>query len=126
MDKSVEKRKFRRFEIPGGKAKHRKIVKPAIIKHFSKSYPVLNLCVGGIAVLCSKEFRSGERVIIQLRAPNENPVNLQSKVRWQDQIALSNDVIVGFEFLEFGNNKGLNSPDALNLLRRLYARYRKE
>jgi hypothetical protein len=123
MERFNERRKFRRFEIPGGKARYKKIVQPGLIKHFSKSYLVMNLGVGGLSMLCGQGFRNGETVILQLTAPGEKPMNLRSIVIWQNPIALSNDMIVGFEFVEFGSYKDLNSPEALNVLRRLYARY---
>lgn len=126
MERFDERRKFRRFEMPGGEAKYKKIVQPGLIKHFSRPCPVLNLGVGGLSMLCGKGFRNGETVILQLTAPGEKPLNLRSIVRWQNPVALSNDMIVGFEFMEFGNSKGLNSPDALNVLRRLYAKYSKD
>ena len=122
----IEKRKFRRFEVPDGKAKYKRIILSSIIKHFSDSCPVLNMGVGGTAFLSSEEFRNGEEIIIKLTAPNEKSVNLRSKVRWLGPITLSSDVIVGLEFMEFGSSKDLNPPEALNLLRRLYARYRRD
>ena len=123
MTEFFEKRKFRRFEITGGEAKHKRTVLPALIRHFSKPHPVLNLSVGGLALLCGEDFRNGERVIIRLVAPDESPLNLHSRVRWQRPVALSSDVIVGFEFMPFDNNEDLNSPAKLKVLRRLYARY---
>ncbi|MDB9823472.1 PilZ domain-containing protein [Deltaproteobacteria bacterium] len=126
MTEFVEKRKFRRFEMPGGEVRHKRIMSPVLLQHFSKPYPVLNMGVGGLAVVCKEGFRNGEALIIQLTAPNENPLNLRSTVRWQGPIALSTDIIAGLEFTEFGNNRDLNSPETLGVLRRLYARYIKE
>ena len=119
-----EKRKFRRFEIPGGEAKYNeRIMLPHIHKTFSKSYPVLNICIGGLALLCEERFNQDEKLIIQLSVPKEDVLDLRLTVKWQEPVALSTEVIVGFEFMEFSNSKGWNSPDTLNVLRRLYARY---
>ena len=126
MERFDERRKFRRFEISGGEAQYKKISSTRLIKHFSKSYPVLNLGVGGLAALSGEILRNGEAVIIQLTSPGEKPLNLRSKVIWQNPIALSNDMVMGFEFIEFGNKEDFNSPDALNVLRRLYAKYIKD
>jgi hypothetical protein len=112
MPQFVERRRYRRFEIPGGVVRYKRI-----------TAPVLNAGIGGLALLCKEEFHQGEKLIIQLAAPNEDPLNLLSTVMWQDSIALSSDVIVGLEFMEFGDNKDLNPPEALGVLRRLYARY---
>jgi hypothetical protein len=123
MSQFVERRRYRRFEIPGGVVRYKKITAPVLIQHFSKSHPVLNAGIGGLAFLCEEEFHQGEKLIIQLAAPNEDPLNLRSILRWQDSIALSSDVIVGLEFMEFGDNKDSNPPETLRVLRRLYARY---
>ncbi len=123
MSQFVERRRYRRFEIPGGVVRYKRITAPVLIQHFSKPHPVLNVGIGGLAFLCEEEFHQGEKLIIQLAAPNEDPLNLRSILRWQDSIALSSDVIVGLEFMEFGDNKDLNPPETLRVLRRLYARY---
>jgi len=123
MSQFVERRKYRRFEIPGGELRYKRITAPVLIQHFSKSHPVLNVGVDGLAFVCEEEFNQGEKLIIQLIAPDEDPLNLRSILRWQDSIALSSDVIVGLEFVEFGDDKDLNPPETLRVLRRLYARY---
>ena len=126
MERSNERRKFRRFEIPNAEVQVKKKSRSGLIKHFSKTYPLLNLGVGGLAIPCGVTLRNGEAVILQLIVPGEKPLHLHSKVIWQNPIALSNDMVVGFGFLDFGHNKDQNSPDALNVLRRLYAKYIKD
>jgi hypothetical protein len=122
-----ERRKYRRFEISGGSVKYKRIKTPILVQHFSKPHPVLNACVGGLALLLSdEEFQHGEKLVIQLTVPDEDPLYLHSMLRWQDPVALSNDVIVGLEFMEFGDNKDCNPPETLAVLRRLYSRYVKE
>jgi len=126
MSPFVERRRYRRFEIPGGEVRYKRITGPAILHHFSRPYPILNMGIDGLALVCKEDFYQGDEIIIQLIAPNEKPINLRSTVRWQEPIALSTDVIVGIEFMEFGNNKNMNPPEMLAVLRRLYARYIKE
>lgn len=123
MSQNGERRKFRRFEIPGGKIRYKINTGALMLKKFSKEYPLLNVSMGGIQILCDREFRSNEEVDIQIHAPKEKSIKLHSKVIWQNPVALSNDIIVGFEFIPFGEGKDMNPPEAMNVLRRLYARY---
>jgi len=112
MDDHGERRRYRRFEIPGGKVKIKKT-----------SFPVLNVGVDGINILCNKELSTGEVVQLELIIPKEKPLRLRSKVIWTNPVALSRDIIIGLEFLPFDENKDHNSSEAKNMLRRLYARY---
>ncbi|HJX35024.1 MAG TPA: hypothetical protein VJ373_07605 [Desulfatiglandales bacterium] len=123
MPEFIEKRRYRRFEIPAGSVRYKRIIAPILVQHFSKPRPVLNAGIGGLAFLSDEEFHQGERLVIQLAAPNENPLYLHSNLKWQDPIALSSDIIAGLEFMEFGDNKDFNLPETLGVLRRLYARY---
>jgi len=121
-----ERRRYRRFEIPGGGVKYKGITTPILVQHFSKPHPVLNAGIGGLAFLSDEELHQGEILLIQLIAPYEDPLYLHSTVKWQGPVALSSDVIAGLEFMEFGDNKDCNPPEALGVLRRLYAKYVKE
>jgi hypothetical protein len=121
-----ERRRYRRFEIPGGSVTYKRITALIIVQHFSRPYPVLNAGIGGLAFLSDEEFYQGERLLIQLIGPYEDPLYLHSTLKWQGPVALSSDVIAGLEFMEFGDNKDCNPPEALGVLRRLYAKYVKE
>lgn len=123
MAQYVEKRQFRRFEIPGGEGQYKRISLASSLRHFSKSYPIMNASVSGIALLCEEEFRQGEEVFIRLIAPREDPIILRSICRWRKRIALDIDQVIGFEFIPFSSNKDANPPELLDVLRRLYARY---
>ncbi len=123
MAKLVERRKYRRFEIPGGKAKIVKLAGFSFLKPFSRPYPILNASMGGVNILCTKEFCTGEELLLELHAPGEKAVRVRSKVIWINTVPISNDNIIGFEFFPFGDDKNLNSPEAMGILRRLYARY---
>ena len=123
MNQNGERRKFRRFEIPGGKIRYRKNSGASKLKKFSREYQLLNMSLGGLQILCDSEFRYGEEIVLQIQVPKEREIKLYSKVVWQKPVALSNDIVVGFEFNTFGQGKGLNPPEIMNVLRRLYARY---
>lgn len=123
MSAFIERRKYRRFEIPEGDVRHKRTALPTFFKHFSKPYPVLNAGIGGLAILCEDDFNVGEDVILKLSAPDETPLNLFATAIWQGPVAISSDMIIGFEFMPVSHEKGNNSPDTLNILRRLYARY---
>ena len=87
MAQNAEKRRCRRFEIPGGEVKYKKIGLLILMKGFSKAYPVLSVSKGGLAFLCEEKLRRDEKLAVQLLAPNEIPLNLRSRVRWQGQWA---------------------------------------
>jgi Tfp pilus assembly protein PilZ len=122
MKQNSEKRKYRRFEIPDGRIRY-KNTGASMFKKFSKDYPLLNVSLGGAQILCDREFRNGEEVVLQIHAPKEKAVKLISKVVWQNPVALTNDKVVAFEFIPFGEGEYMNSPETMNVLRRLYARY---
>ena len=108
-----ERRLYRRFEIPGADAKIKK----------SPIYPVLNCGVGGINILFDRELKTGKVIEFELVVPGEESLKFHARVRWTNPVPLSSDIMTGFEFLPFDENKDHNGPEALSLLRRLYARY---
>ena len=123
MTRLVERRKYRRFEIPGGAVKIGKIESYPSYKPFSRSYPILNACIGGVNILCTKALNTGEDLHLELHAPGEKAVRLRSKVIWTAPVPLSRDLLTGFTIYPFGEGKDFNPPEALVILRRLYARY---
>lgn len=126
MAYSVEKRKCRRFGIPGGKAKFKKNGLMNIFRRFSKEYPVSNLSKGGLAFICEEQFRPGAKLMVQLLTPNEVPVTLRSRMLAKGQPDDSAYELVGVEFLPFGNRKGWNSLETLDILRKLDEQYGKD
>ena len=127
MAQHVEKRRCRRFEIPGGEAKYKKIGLLILTKGFSKVYPVLNVSKGGLAFVCEGKLRRDTKLMVQLLAPKEIPLNLRSRVRWQGQWAGSSAFrVTGAEFMPFGTRRGWNSLEAHDVLGRLDAHYGKE
>jgi hypothetical protein len=83
----------------------------------------LNASIRGVNVLFPMAFNTGEEVLVELHAPGEKAIKLHSKVIWTSPVPLSNDILTGLEFLPFGEDKDLNPPEAMGVLRRLYARY---
>ena len=83
----------------------------------------MNLSVGGIALLCEEEFKMGEKVVMQLLISEETPLKLSAEMIWQKKMPFDIDNLVGFKFAAFNKNKGANTPESLNILRRLYTRY---
>ena len=126
MPQLVERRRYRRFEVPGGKAKIGKFAGYSFFKPFSTPYPILNACIGGVNILCNRGFFTGEDLLLELYAPEEKPIKLRAKVIWANPVPISNDLVTGFEFFPFGDDKHLNSPKAMHTLRKLYARYIKD
>jgi hypothetical protein len=127
MAQYVEKRRCRRFEIPGGEVKYKKIGLLILTKGFSKAYPVLNVSKGGLAFVCEEKLRRDTKLMVQLLAPKEIPLNLRSRVRWQGQWAGSSAFrVTGVEFMPFGTRRGWNALEALDVLGRLDAHYGKE
>ena len=123
MARVIERRKYRRFEIPGGTVKIGKITSHLSYKPFSKSYPILNVCISGVNILCTKALNTGEDIYLELNAPGENAIRLRSKVVWTSPVPLSKDILTGLKIYPFGEGKDFNPPEALSVLRRLYARY---
>ncbi|MDO9530196.1 MAG: PilZ domain-containing protein [Syntrophales bacterium] len=125
MVQDVEKRRARRFEIPGGKVRYKKTGLLILVKGFSKTYHVVNVSKGGLALVCDEGLDRGEKVMVQLLAPNEKPLNLHARVRWRGSTD-SGDMLLGVEFMPFTGRRGHNSLEALDVLRRLDAQYGKE
>jgi len=125
MAQRIERRRCKRFDIPGAEGRYKKTGLLSLFKDFSKAYRVLNISKGGLALACEEKFRLNDEVIIQLVVPNETPLNLRVRVRWQGRPVGRMDRIVGVEFMPFGSRRGWNSLEALDVLTRLEARYRR-
>lgn len=125
MVQGVKKRRARRFEIPGGKGKYKKTGLLVLLKGFSTAYPVVNVSKGGLALVCEEKLDQGKKVMVQLLAPNEKPLNLHARVRWRGSTD-SGDMLLGVEFMPFTGHRGQNSLEELDVLRRLDVQYGKE
>lgn len=117
------KRTCRRFEIPGAEGRYKKTGLQVVVKGFSKPFPVANVSKGGLAFMTKEKLKKGQKITIQLVAPNEPPLNLRSLIRRVEWSVANKASMVGVEFMPFGNRAGGNTTDALNILRRLDEQY---
>ncbi|MEA3428898.1 MAG: PilZ domain-containing protein [Thermodesulfobacteriota bacterium] len=125
MVQGVKKRRARRFEIPGGKVRYKKTGLLVLFKGFSTAYPVVNVSKGGLALVCEEKLDQGKKVMVQLLAPNEKPLNLHARLRWRGSTD-SGDMLLGVEFMPFTGRRGHNSFEELDVLRRLDVQHGKE
>ena len=123
MAEGAEKRRCHRFEIPGGKGKYKKEGLLVLLRGYSKAYPVVNVSKGGLAFVCEEDLDQGEKVLVQLFAPHEEPLELHAVTCWQGRLAGREETIAGVEFAAFGERSGHNSLESLEVLRRLEGEY---
>jgi len=123
MVQGIQKRRTRRFEIPGAKVRYKKIRLLVWNSNLSDAYPVMNMSKGGLAFACEERLGTNGKLLLQLLAPNETPMDLRAQVQWQGRHPYSADKIVGVKFMPFGSRRGWNSRKLLNMLRELDARY---
>ena len=123
MEPGAEKRICHRFEIPGGQGKYKKTGLLVTLGGYSKAYPVVNVSKGGLAFVCEETLGQDTKVLVQLMAPQEEPLELRGKVRWQGRMRGREEVVVGVQFEPFGGRSGWNPMEALEVLRRLDAKY---
>ena len=74
----VEKRKCRRFHIPGASGKVKEKGFLAILKGVSKPYPVQDISKGGASFLCPDSLKENKKIIFQLIVPHEPALNLHA------------------------------------------------
>ena len=126
MAQGAQRRTCRRFEVPGAKGRYKRVGLLVALKGFSKPCCVTDISKGGLAFACEGKFGDDEEIIAQLLAPNEAPLNLRAEVRWQGQPEGSAHKIIGVQFASFGRGRCKNSRAALDVLKRLEAKYGKE
>lgn len=126
MTNTAEKRRCHRFDIPGGEGRYKKNGLLSLTRGFSKTSPVCNISKGGLSILCEEKFQRGEKVMVQLLVPDENPLNLISRVRRLEQWSGSGFNALSVEFMPFGNQRGMNPMEALDSLRRLESQFGNE
>lgn len=123
MLQGVERRKCRRFQIPGAEIKYQRERLAFSSKRFSRALPVLDMSKGGLAFLCGEKIKRGKKLILQMLMPNESPLALRARVRWQGKEWNNSDITTGVEFMPFGNRRKWNSFETLDVLRELDVRY---
>ena len=126
MGNGANMRTCRRFEIPGAEGKYKKMGLLVLRKGFSEVYPVINLSKGGLAFLCNKKLNKGDKVMVQLQAPDEPPMDLRSVVTNQRLWTDGESMVTGVKFMLFGKRSGSNPMEALDILRRLDVQYGKD
>jgi hypothetical protein len=126
MEQTAERRKCQRFSIPGAKVKYKKAGILRSIKGFSKKRTMFNVGEDGMAFLCEEKFDPGESLTIQLLAPDDPPLVLLARVKWQGEQMMLTGATTGVEFLPFDNGKGSNTPEVLQTIRNLEERYKVE
>ena len=126
MTQMAEKRRSHRFDIPGGEGSYKKNGLLCFTRSYSKPSPVCNVRKGGLSILCKEAFHRGEKVMVQLLVPDEDPLNLISRVRRLEQWSGGGFNALSVEFMPFGNRRGWNPLEALDRLRRLEYHYGNE
>jgi len=123
MAKFIEKRRCHRFEIPGAQVKYKKVWLGLSLGDFSDYRPLENLSKGGLAFWCEEKLRPGKKILVQLHTPGEDVLELVGTVRWQGFPAGKLYMVVGVEFMPFGEGRKWNSFEALEALKRLEEQY---
>ena len=123
MPKGIEKRRCRRFQVSGALGIIKKIDSPAILKGFSKAYPVWDVSKGGLTFSCSESLKKDLKIILQLVIPGEPVLDLLSIVRRVGQPDSNGNRLCSIKFIPFGNSSDNNSIETLNVLRMLDEKY---
>ena len=123
MTRQIERRSCRRFEIPDTKVRYKKNGLLGFFKGFSEPSPLLNISKGGLAFFCEEKLGKGKKIMLELLAPNETPLNLRARVRWQGHPAGKVTTVVGVQFMPFGSGNSWNSLETLEVLKRLDEQY---
>jgi hypothetical protein len=123
MTHGIEKRRCRRFEIPGAAVKFKKRGLLVHWRSYSETYPTLNISKGGLSFICNKKLSKGTKLLVQLFISDKTPLNIISIVRRQEQTLGSERRITAIEFMPFVNRHGLNNIETLDVLRKLDQKY---
>ena len=65
MAHGIERRRCRRFDIPGAEVKFKKRGLLVFVQAFSEPYPASKVSKGGIAFTCDKKLSNGTKVVVQ-------------------------------------------------------------
>ena len=126
-NQGLERRRSRRFKVPGAESKYKKLGLQVFIKGYSEPFSVVNVSKGGLAFICEDQFRPNQKLMVQLLTPDEDPLNLYSEVRWRGHVPGIKQKVVGVQFMPFmvnGKSNGGNSLEDLEPLSRLDKQYR--
>jgi len=112
----VEKRKCRRFFIPGAEVRYRKTGLLALGRGLSAPTPLIDISRGGLSFYCTEKLFS-KQLAVQILFSDEAPLYLNAIVRWQQTIWGVDDILTGIQFMPFTNRKGFNTSESLDILR---------
>ena len=119
----IEKRRCRRFRVPGMEIRFKEKGILSFLKEFSESYTAIDISKGGLSFSCVKAFAIGKKLAVKLQIPGETSFVLDAIVRRQQRMIGSNEKITGVEFMPFGIKYRQNSIKSLDILRRLDREY---
>jgi hypothetical protein len=123
MAYDIEKRRYRRFKVPGAEVKFKKRGLLFWVQAFSEPCPVINVSKGGMAFTCDKKLSDGKKLVVQLLIPDETPLNLNCITRGQAKIMSSGKRFTKVEFIFFGNRHEWNAQESLDVLRKNWEKY---
>ncbi len=123
MTHGIERRRCRRFVIPGAEVKFKKRGWFFWTHEFSEPCSVINVGKGGAAFSCKTRLSKGKKLMVQLLIPGEAPLSFNAIVRRQERTVGSKMMVTGIEFMPFGDGYGWNSLELLDALRKLERRY---
>jgi hypothetical protein len=121
----VQKRKCRRFKVPGAQGKYKKSGPLSILDGFSNEFPVIDISKGGLSFVCDEKLRKRKKLMVKLSTPDTIDLELRSRVRRQGLWSGSHFMITGIEFMPFGSGLGGNPLEYLDILRDLDNQYGK-
>lgn len=110
--KGIERRKCRRFKIPGAVISHR-LKKPLFLrKNYDEEFcPVLDLSRGGIKFQGQKLLDINTEQVVRISIPGERvPLILKGQVRWQAFDFEKYKYQAGVQFNPYGEKKEENYP----------------
>jgi hypothetical protein len=119
MPIGVERRKCRRFEVPGATVQYKKTGFFAGSSGFSDPCHVLNLSKGGVAFISENTLRKNAKLVLKLLIPKKKPLHLYGKVCWQSRVAFASGKMTGITFLPFGDCTDWNPVEILEDFRKL-------
>ena len=97
----------------------------ALLGYSSKRFRILDMSRGGLAFESEKPYKTGQKIDMLVDLPGrDEPLELHGEVRWQKDV-LNKYVLVtvGVQFAPFGDEKGMNSPEVLQVLEQLEEQY---
>lgn len=123
MYQHIEKRRCRRFTIPGAEGSYKRMGLLTLKKKFINAQSILDISKGGLAFSCEDNLHKGQKLMMRLTVPDEVPIELYSLVMRVGQWSGSNFNKVSIKFNTFGSHSSCNSMEKLNTLRRWDEKY---